>query len=106
MVEPFLYDELRSLMENILKRFIKSSAMEEATTVKKLMTLSLHENKITYKNVDVGVKASVLLRKSKASDKVKMEFRKDCIIVHGPDQNFVSPRWAKPNGVFLLGIGA
>ena len=25
-------------------------------------------------------------------------------IVHGPDQNLVSPRWTKPNGFFLIGV--
>ena len=71
-------DKVKNSVENIMKRFITTSAMKDPS-VKKLMTLSLEENKVSYKNVDVGVKASDLLRKSTASDKVKLEFRMDCI---------------------------
>ena len=76
---PFLYEEIEKLMRNVMQRFIKSSALSEANTVKKLMTLDLVENSVSYKAVDMGVKAKSLLTKSTASDRMKMQFRMECI---------------------------
>jgi hypothetical protein len=41
------------------------------------MRLDLNENKCPYKEVDIGVKATALIKKSKASDRMKIEFRQE-----------------------------
>ena len=76
---PFLYQELEKLLQKLMQRFIKQSALQEANTTKKLMRLDLGENKCNYKEVDIGVAATSALTKSKVNELAKMEFRTDCI---------------------------
>ena len=79
-LSPYLYSTLFELVKNLMNRFVKSSVLQSATTVNKLIDIDLKntENLLLPKDVDIGFGTARHLNKCKATDNLKAQFQTDC----------------------------
>ena len=77
---PFLCSELSDLVKSLMRRFIKSSILDEAATTEKLIHIDVakSENHCSHKKIDVGFGADMELKKAKVSDRDVLQFRMEC----------------------------
>ena len=77
---PFLASDLSHLIRSLMRRFIKSSVLDEATTTEKLIRVDVAktENHATHKKIDVGFGAEKELKEAKISDRDRLQFRMEC----------------------------
>ena len=81
---PFLAKDLESLIRGLMRRCIKSSVLEEAGTILKILKIDISNegNSLTYKAVDIGFQAEKELKTlfaSKAINERKvLDFRTEC----------------------------
>ena len=75
----------------------------------RIILLNVNNSKVVETSIETTLKGNTIKRRltSRDSDnnsKVVGTSVETTLIVHGPDQNLVSPRWTKPNGFFLIGV--
>jgi hypothetical protein len=73
---PFLGEDLEGLLMSFTKRFIKASVLHCKQVLQ--IDLANQDNHKSYKEIDVGFVATEVLKASKVSDRVKMQFRCTC----------------------------
>ena len=77
---PFLYQELYDILLAILRRFVKQSVLNK-TSLQKMKDLDLSDvsgNLLPMKEVDVGIGASVALKKHNITESQRVSFFTDC----------------------------
>ena len=83
---PFLYEDLTSLVRDLMKIIIKKEVLENALSGKKLLAVNLYaeESLLPIKDIDMGFstehKLRQFLQKDKISKSSARNFRKDCQI--------------------------
>ena len=83
---PFLYEDLKSLVRDLMKIIIKKEVLENALSGKKLLSVNLYaeESLLPIKDIDMGFstehKLRQFLQKEKISKSSARNFRKDCQI--------------------------
>lgn len=76
---PFLYEHLSSLLRNLLRRFVKPSALTDETSVIKMLKIDINPKSgdlKLYSQVDIGFAATASCKSLKELD--ALQFRKDC----------------------------
>jgi hypothetical protein len=78
---PFLYDDLTHIIRTLMSRYVKPSVLQQANTTTKLMKIDvkLSDNRLSYKEIDIGVAAKRFMSKVSLSERGHMEFRMQCI---------------------------
>lgn len=82
---PFLAQELHTILQTVLAKFIKPAVMEEATTVAKVANIDVtkKENVVAPKKVDIGFASKMAVQKAKESKTVSplqiLEFQNECV---------------------------
>ena len=78
---PFLYGDLKSLINSLMERFVKTDVLKHANSIHKI-NIADDKNLLDYKKVDVGFSAQKILKDllsaKKISDRQFMEFRMEC----------------------------
>lgn len=83
---PFMAQELHTILRTLLRRFIKKTVFDEATTAAKLSKIDVlnTENTLSRNNVDVGFTCKIIMQeaeaKKKASPRQVLEFIKECTV--------------------------
>ena len=77
---PFLYAEIFNILQILMKRFIKSSIMDEATTPAALRKMDIASVKLHRepKDIDIGTAAKSLLANANVPATEKLAFRSEC----------------------------
>lgn len=77
---PFLYEEMYLMLHSLMKRFIKNCVIENSSAMK-LMKVDVTQkcNVLPITDVNIGFAARRSLNESKASDTVKLNFKKECL---------------------------
>ena len=79
LLSSFLYRELEKIIYSLLQKFIKPEVLAVYKSVFKMMKRDLNANRVHYKNVKIGIAATSLLNKLKASEGIKIKFRRECL---------------------------
>ena len=83
-----LFPKMKELVFNLMTKFVKKDKMyenvDDLSTVKDIMKLleidvSLKKSQLSYKVIDIGTKAKLLLQNEAISEEDKTKFRKDCL---------------------------
>lgn len=77
---PFLYEEMYMILHNLMKRFVKNDVIEKHNSASKLMKIDIEcmSNILSISDVNIGFAAKRSLQESKASDALKLNFKKEC----------------------------
>lgn len=77
---PFLYEDTFNVVHQLMKRFVKSEVLGLTASVEKCLSIDISDksNLCSALKVDVGIAASRLIAKSKATDLQKRVFRQEC----------------------------
>ena len=78
-LSSFLYQELEKIIYSLLEKFIKPEVLAVNKSVFKMMKPDLNANRVHYRNVKIGIAATSLLNKLKASEGIKIQFRRECL---------------------------
>ena len=86
-----LFPKIKELVFNLITKFVKKDKMyenvDDLSTVKDIMKLleidvSLKKSQLSYKVIDIGTKAKLLLQNEAISEEDKTKFRKDCLMFY------------------------
>lgn len=77
---PFLYEEMYMILQSLMKRFVKSEIINQHNSALKLMKIDveLMSNILSTTDLNIGFAAKRSLQESKASDTLKLNFRREC----------------------------
>ena len=75
---PFLYEAFEIIQDNLLKRFIKPSVINNLSTAEKLKIAMYDENFSQLKDIDIGFATKSAIRCADSSQNEKMLFLKEC----------------------------